>query len=541
MCLLIGHATEKIRIFKRVFFDMVYTKMLRRRRRSTSYSPTISRICVSSSIMVTRRAYARCKSTVLKRDRVADQDHHHRQEKAPPPPSASKLRAEIESEKQALEVFEKCTPVVESTNNVVRAHQLRKNERLIRSRRIKHLEAQLTQVLSQSARVQDSVEVHELQAALRQEAAALHEEKAALVSRVQRLEKQLEHALPQPQPQPPMPQPPQPEPQPQPADDKVVLQLESKIRKMSAHIKDMEEKFVLTGDAAHAAKLVLKLRAQLKLANVEEMEWDFTAEGAYEEAMAEHAKLTAWLEAAAPQVTAADKKAYFENEKMQDTWLNRAMMTPRYAEIMRDQKETWRIQNLEENTAALNFIRMCREEERQCWPSRFKEERGRMFRFVCSRDSDQLSKAHPSDFMNVVPNKPDARELRALYMVLTTIKFKNEARALNLAEEVYNLLKSSKMIRSEYSSFSKTTSSTTTDVPPRAAASAASLKAGAPPPKMGNLMAELKLGLKRRASVEEAAQPVRTDPPVTRRASSAMFSELQSKLLAKGPFAKKDE
>ena len=34
---------------------------------------------------------------------------------------------------------------------------------------------------------------------------------------------------------------------------------------------------------------VLALRAQLKRANVEEIEWDFRADGAYEAAMAEHA------------------------------------------------------------------------------------------------------------------------------------------------------------------------------------------------------------------------------------------------------------
>ena len=58
-------------------------------------------------------------------------------------------------------------------------------------------------------------------------------------------------------------------------------------------------------------------------------------------------------------------------------------------------------------------------------------------------------------------------------------------------------------------------------------------------------MAELGAKLTRRKSdMDESAmkskkEPARTEPPVTRRASSAMFAEMQSKLLLSGPFSQK--
>jgi hypothetical protein len=349
---------------------------------------------------------------------------------------------------------------------------------------------------------------------------------------------------------------------------RAAVEIEIKLKKMETRVKEMEEALRLAGDAAQAAKLVLKLRAQLKRANVEELEWDFMADGAYEAAMAEHAKVTAWLDSASP---AADKRAYFENEKMQDTWLNRAMMTPRYAEIIQEQKDAWRLANMAENEQALHFIQASYTTALSKWSVRFREERSRMFRFVCNKDTEQLSKAHPSDFINVVPNKPDARELRAIYFVVTTIKFKNEVKASNLAEEVYHMLtsSSSRAARKEYGGIvnPELKQGLKPELKPE-------LKQGVKPelkqelkpelkqeqprkainPMMGGLMAELGAKLTRRKSAMDEPldtepvlpgkkpkkEPARTEPPLTRRASSAMFAEMQSKLLLSGPFSKKN-
>ena len=345
-------------------------------------------------------------------------------------------------------------------------------------------------------------------------------------------------------------------------DTKAALELEIKLKNMEKRIKEMEEALRLSGDAAEAAKLVLKLRAQLKRANVEEIEWDFMADGAYEAAMAEHAKVTAWLDSASP---AADKRAYFENEKMQDTWLNRAMMTPRYAEIIQEQKDAWRLANMAENEQALHVIRESYTTALSKWSVRFREERSRMFRFVCNTDTEQLSKAHPSDFINVVPNKPDARELRAIYFVVTTIKFKNDAKAWNLAEEVYNMLtaSSSRAARKEYALVPKISQGLKLEPEPKPEQTQEPKPEPKPPaamrkvnPMMGGLMAELGAKLNRRKSamdeplntepvLEEPKkpkkEPVRKEPPLTRRASSAMFAEMQSKLLLSGPFSQKNE
>ena len=220
------------------------------------------------------------------------------------------------------------------------------------------------------------------------------------------------------------------------------------------------------------------------------------------------------------------------------------MMTPRYAEIIQEQKDAWRLANTEENEQALSFIRASYTSALSTWSVRFREERSRMCRFVCNMDTEQLSKAHPSDFINVVPNKPDARELRALYFVMTTIKFKNEVKALSLAEEVYNMLTSSaaKASRKEYGAHTSLEQQGPKAQKPQEPGQRQEKRAN---PAMGGLMAELGAKLTRRKSdMDESAmkskkEPARTEPPVTRRASSAMFAEMQSKLLLSGPFSQK--
>ena len=656
-----------------------------KRKRADSYSPTVSRICAKLPASVTHRAYTRCRSTVLKRARVHDAPRTipFDQELALQA-AIAKLRSQIDMEQRALDTFLRSAALV-GHKNAARVHQLRKNEHMLRTRRIKSLEKRLEdllkqttvsviyglkhqakhEVLNEECSIESSVKsAHESENPVdneseeeydnesmhesigesgnedaesthdsKQEAAAEHDVEAAAEHEFEEaaeeaaVEHEFEEAAEESQknevcgayeklemedeelskpkfvtmdelidvsPTEPLaaqtvvPEPvaasmqepvaapivvPEPvaapvaaleEPTASPiaivksVDTKAALELEIKLKNMEKRIKEMEEALRLSGDAAEAAKLVLKLRAQLKRANVEEIEWDFMADGAYEAAMAEHAKVTAWLDSASP---AADKRAYFENEKMQDTWLNRAMMTPRYAEIIQEQKDAWRLANMAENEQALHVIRESYTTALSKWSVRFREERSRMFRFVCNTDTEQLSKAHPSDFINVVPNKPDARELRAIYFVVTTIKFKNDAKAWNLAEEVYNMLtaSSSRAARKEYALVPKISQGLKLEPElklepkPEPKPPAAMRKVN---PMMGGLMAELGAKLNRRKSamdeplntepvLEEPKkpkkEPVRKEPPLTRRASSAMFAEMQSKLLLSGPFSQKNE
>ena len=612
--------------------------MVLKRKRATSYSPTVSRICVKLPAAVTHRAYARCRSTVLKRARVheAPRTIPFDQERAIQA-AVAKLRAQIDMEKRALDAFMMSTPLV-GHKNAARVHQLRKNEHMLRTRRIKSLETRLENLLKQyseqritpryvahhlaehvtelaehvaehvtelAEHVTEHVAEHvgeqftELAEHVAEHVTELAEHVAELAEQftehvaehvtelaehvepdkdvAENVAKQLNETMEETKVYDAKQLPSvelrvelveelaeriakqkvesiveqKVEQKVEPTvvkegNQRAELELEFKIKKMETRIKEMEDALRLAGDAAEAAKLVLKLRAQLKRANVEEIEWDFMADGAYEAAMAEHAKVTAWLDSASP---AADKRAYFENEKMQDTWLNRAMMTPRYAEIIQEQKDAWRLANMAENEHALNFIRENYRTALCKWSVRFREERSRMFRFVCNTDTEQLSKSHPSDFINVVPNKPDERELRALYCVVTTIKFKNDAKALNLAEEVYNILtsSSSKTARKEYGAyFKKPVAVEPVPQPPVKKTEGV---------KMGGLMAELGAKLSRRKSAMDEPlnaepldaeplakarkEPVRKEPPITRRASSAMFAELQSKLLLSGPFSQK--
>ena len=120
-----------------------------------------------------------------------------------------------------------------------------------------------------------------------------------------------------------------------------------------------------------ALKLVAKLRAQLKRANVEEIEWDFLAEGAYEEAMREQERCNQWLEQhhaavkSGVHLTPESRKACFEHERMRDMWQCRAEMTPRYAEQLQAHVLEWRRAHAAELEGAAAHVRECIAQQRR--------------------------------------------------------------------------------------------------------------------------------------------------------------------------------
>jgi hypothetical protein len=310
---------------------------------------------------------------------------------------------------------------------------------------------------------------------------------------------------------------------------------------------------MLQGDMAAAAKLVAKLRAQLKRANVEEIDWDFLADGAYEEALREQALCNEWLEQYHASVRSGarveqNRKACFEYERQRDMWQARAEMTPQYAERLQAHVTDWRLEHKAEFEQSAAHVRECIALQKSLsgtdpranhppdttagahlWTRRFYEERSRLFKFISKQQPDEaLLKTHPSDFRNVIPNRPDTRELQALYHMLTTNKFKNAAAAAKLEEEAYNLLRGSALHhKPEYGGKAEV---------PRPASAALQ----APGVAASSRVAPPPAGWRPKST----AQSESSDKPDTRVQSagrsvarSSAFASIHSALLAKGPFA----
>ena len=322
-----------------------------KRKRAASYSPTVSRMCAAFPASVTHRAYTRCRSTVLKRARVHDAPRTmpFDQELALQA-AVAKLRAQIDMEQRALYTFLHSAPLV-GHQNAARVHQLRKNEHMLRTRRIKSLEARLEEFMKQIAvePVFEPIVVNVVEKAVEPVVEAVVKVVEPVVKAVEAVVKAVEPVVeavvkvvepvveavvkvvePAVKAVEPVVEAVVEAVEPvveavvkvvEPVVEAVVkvvkpvveavvkvvepvvekhvenvvkavpmmaqqdMALELKMKKMETRIKEMEDALRLAGDASEAAKLVLKLRAQLKRANVEEIEWDFMADGAYEAAM----------------------------------------------------------------------------------------------------------------------------------------------------------------------------------------------------------------------------------------------------------------